>query len=336
MSGLHEVGGVYRSSDRITAHNDQHRGSGCIRHLALDPVRETREVELTITGSPVGKDNPLVLTAIAGDPWSTLLSVVSDAGGVGVADPSPASAYSYLFRAARQFGWAPGLEATKGVTKGVNGYGYSKDLNPDKALIFRITHRDNVPWILEHGLVCANGQPQDPSFVPIGNPDLIDKRTHRPVPVAPGGTLADYVPFYFTPFSPMLMNIKTGHGGVQQRLNDEIVILVSSLHRISHLGLAFAIADRHAYLRTAKFFNALEDLDQIDWDLLQHRDFRRDLENPDKFDRYQAEALVHGHVPREAFLGVVAHTETVVRSVQAVCDEQELDVKVIRKTGWYF
>ena len=81
-------------------------------------------------------------------------------------------------------------------------YDYSKELNPDKALIFRITHRDNVPWILEHGLVCANGQPQDPSFVPIGNRDLIGKRTHRQVPLAPGGTLADYVPFYFTPFSP--------------------------------------------------------------------------------------------------------------------------------------
>lgn len=27
-----------------------------------------------------------------------------------------------------------------------------KNLNPEKALIWRIVHRDNLPWILEHGL----------------------------------------------------------------------------------------------------------------------------------------------------------------------------------------
>ena len=47
----------------------------------------------------------------------------------------------------------------------------------------------------------------------IGNPDLIDKRTHRIVPAPPGGTLSDYVPFYFTLYSPMLYNIKTGMEG---------------------------------------------------------------------------------------------------------------------------
>jgi hypothetical protein len=59
MSGLHEVEGVYVGSYRIPAHSDQHKGSGRERHLGLDPARETRVVELTITGSPLGKDNPL-------------------------------------------------------------------------------------------------------------------------------------------------------------------------------------------------------------------------------------------------------------------------------------
>jgi len=30
----------------------------------------------------------------------------------------------------------------------------TSSLTPEKALIFRITHRDNLPWILEHGLHC--------------------------------------------------------------------------------------------------------------------------------------------------------------------------------------
>lgn len=87
-------------------------------------------------------------------------------------------------------------------------------LSPEKALIFRITHIANVPWILENGLYCRSAAEQDPRFVEIGNPDLIDKRKHRVVPAPPGGTLSDYVPFYFTPYSPMLYNIKTGWRGI--------------------------------------------------------------------------------------------------------------------------
>lgn len=70
-------------------------------------------------------------------------------------------------------------------------------LNPEKALIWRIVHRDNLPWILDNGVHCRNSQVYDPNYVEIGNPDLIDKRAHRDVPVGPGGTLSDYVPFYF-------------------------------------------------------------------------------------------------------------------------------------------
>lgn len=37
---------------------------------------------------------------------------------------------------------------------------YSKTLNPEKALIWRIVHRDNMPWILKHGLHCGNSDIQ--------------------------------------------------------------------------------------------------------------------------------------------------------------------------------
>jgi hypothetical protein len=31
-------------------------------------------------------------------------------------------------------------------------YNYSETLNPQKALIWRIVHRANIPWILDNGL----------------------------------------------------------------------------------------------------------------------------------------------------------------------------------------
>ena len=84
-------------------------------------------------------------------------------------------------------------------------------LNSEKALIFRVAHRDNLPFILKNGLYAPGGHVLDPTYRNIGNVDLIGKRTRRVVPCGPGGTLTDYVPFYFTPYSIMLLNIHTGY-----------------------------------------------------------------------------------------------------------------------------
>jgi ssDNA thymidine ADP-ribosyltransferase, DarT len=128
-------------------------------------------------------------------------------------------------------------------------------LTREKALIFRITHRDNIPWLMANGAHGKNAHVSDPKFVSIGNPELIDKRHHRPVTCSPFGTLSDYVPFYFTPHSPMLYNIKTGYGGIRKRSNEEIVILVSSLSVLKARDVSFVFTDRHAYLSAAQFFS---------------------------------------------------------------------------------
>jgi hypothetical protein len=105
--------------------------------------------------------------------------------------------------------WNCSLYAVEPKTEGEPS-GPMSALKPENGLIFRITHIANVPWILEHGLHCRNSPERDPNYVEIGNPELIQKRTQRPVPIPPGGVLSDYIPFYFTPHSPMLLNIKTG------------------------------------------------------------------------------------------------------------------------------
>jgi|GEM_PF-5036034 len=67
-------------------------------------------------------------------------------------------------------------------------------LNSEKALIWRITHKDNIFEILDNGLYCANSPIQIPGYIPIGNIELIEKRKSRIVLVPPGGTLSDYIP----------------------------------------------------------------------------------------------------------------------------------------------
>ena len=209
-------------------------------------------------------------------------------------------------------------------------------LTPQKALIFRITHRANLPWVLGNGLHCASSQQRDPACVSIGNPDLIGKRTHRLVPAGPGGTLSDYVPFYFTPRSPMLLNIKTGYNGIRQRRNDEIVVFVTSVPKLMQNNIPFVFTDRHAYLATARFFSDPVDLKNIDWPILQNSDFKRDNNDLGKMERYQAEALVHGSVPPSALLGVACYNEAAKAEINGMLSGGPLDGKAFSQPRWYF
>lgn len=209
-------------------------------------------------------------------------------------------------------------------------------LKPENGLIFRIAHIDNVPWILDYGLHCKNSPERDPNYVEIGNPELIQKRTHRVVPIPPGGVLSDYIPFYFTPHSPMLYNIKTGHNGITQRPMSEIVIMVSSLPELAAKNIPFVFTDRHAYLQTASFFSDLAQLARIPWDLLQTRDFKKDVYDPGKFERYQAEALVHRHLPIAGLSGIICHGDAQKTFLLAEVEKRQQKLQVAVKPNWYF
>ncbi len=206
-------------------------------------------------------------------------------------------------------------------------------LTPENGLIFRVTHIKNLPWVLRNGLHCQRSNARDEEFVSIGDPELILKRTSRAVPIPPGGSLNDYVPFYFTPRSPMLLNIKTGRG-VSKRSNDELIFLVSSLTRLE--GLPFVFTDSHAYLQTARFESELSALGRIDWNLLQRSDFQRNPEDPLKLERYQAEALIHRHFPVDLLWAVACHSEEVRGKVNEQIRRCDLDLRALVRPNWYF
>jgi len=209
-------------------------------------------------------------------------------------------------------------------------------LTAEKALIFRITHIKNIPWILDNGLHCKNSRVNDLNFVQIGNPELILSRNQRNVPIQPCGTLSDYIPFYFTPFSMMLYNIHTGHQGIRRFPNSDIVIMISSLRDLADSNVKFVYTDRHAYLSTAQFYSSLDHLEHIGWEILRGRDFRRDLQNPEKTDRYQAEALIHRHLAVEQLIEMVCYRESDCSIIQGQVRKYRKEVKITARPNLYF
>ena len=216
------------------------------------------------------------------------------------------------------------------------GYDYSEKLNPKKALIWRIVHKDNIPWILKNGLYSSNSSVQASHWIPIGNADLIDKRAARSVNIDKGGTLSDYIPFYFTPFSPMLMNIQTGYGGIKKRPNEDIVILVTSLYQLQELNLPFIFTDRHAYCSLSNYYTDIADLDKINWDIIQKRNFKRDPDDLSKTEKYQAEALIYKHCPVDALEGMICYTKEIKIQLENWLQQQDKELQVYDKPEWYF
>lgn len=97
--------------------------------------------------------------------------------------------------------------------------------------VYHITHVDNLESIVASGqLDCDNAcAAKRIESVSIAYDNLKGQRAVKLVDVAAGGTLADYVPFYFAPRSPMLYVIANGYLENYAGGQEEIVHLVSSV-----------------------------------------------------------------------------------------------------------
>ena len=210
------------------------------------------------------------------------------------------------------------------------------ELTPEKALIFRVTHIENVAWILDHGLHCKASDLQDPNFVSIGNPDLIQKRRSQRVPTGPGDTLDNYIPFYFTPCSMMLYNLRTGWNDMIRRTPSELVFFVTSLRSLHAHGVPFVFTDRHAFMHLAKFLTSLDDLDDLPWEHWRQRDFRRDPNDLERTERYQAEALVYRHLPTERMDAIACGATAAKTRVDQMVRNCDSRVEVIYRSDWFF
>jgi ssDNA thymidine ADP-ribosyltransferase, DarT len=102
------------------------------------------------------------------------------------------------------------------------------------------------------------------------------------------------------------------------------------------LSLDFVFTDSHAYYSWANYFTNLQDLNRVDWGILQRRDFKRDPNDPAKFERYQAEALVHRHCPVSALEGIVCYTDTVKLQIENWLNPHNIQLPVYARSNWYF
>lgn len=99
-----------------------------------------------------------------------------------------------------------------------------------------MTHVDNIPHILQHGITHRNSQNTNPNYISIGDSSLIDNRRSTNINVTNGSeniiesiTIGDFIPFYFGIRTPMLYIIQNGYKGVIKQKPEDIIYCVTSI-----------------------------------------------------------------------------------------------------------
>lgn len=194
---------------------------------------------------------------------------------------------------------------------------------PQKIWLFRMVHRDNLAYLLEHGLHAHN-----PNFVSIGDSTLITSRQDYSVPITPpNGKMGDYIPFYFGFRSPMLYRIKTGKSVVQQP-QENIVYLCYALDDMVGNSIEWCFTDGHAKRRTTQFFNDLKDLDKVDWEAVYATEWKDTQDHPDRMRRKQAEFLVKGNLFANSISYIVVFNENAKLFVENILNVLSLQITV--------
>lgn len=206
--------------------------------------------------------------------------------------------------------------------------------------LYHFTHIDHLASIIHDGLV-ADAVAQRAELVQreAGDVAIKDRRRRSGVPVGAKGVVADYVPFYFAPRSPMLFRIFKGGVPTYDGDQSDLVYLCSTIERLNELEIPVVVSDRNAAVRVAAFSDDPLEWSGpgfVDWDLMDATWWNDSEDYPDRMERRMAECLVHGRVPWEAILAIGTIDEQRAGSVRHLLSTVTNPPKIVVRPEWYY
>jgi hypothetical protein len=165
--------------------------------------------------------------------------------------------------------------------------------------VYHITHLDNLPRISAAGALWCDRRVRRAAVGPqnIAYGHIKARRETITVPFSPGGTLADYVPFYFCPRAPMLYAIYRGQVPGIEGGQARIAHLELDAEAMLAAGLPCVHTDGNAASQPRRFYASADGLDGLSWAVIRARSWHDTPDDNDRKRRKQAEFLVHDRVP---------------------------------------
>ncbi len=207
--------------------------------------------------------------------------------------------------------------------------------------ILRFTHIENLSIFLNrNGLHAPNHVPSDGQIYKAAhNLELQAARSKTPIPCGPGGTIHDYVPFYFGERSPMMLRLRSGWVSGYAEGQESLVYLVSTAQTVDASGAKFVFSEGHGYVAYTKWFDRLDFLSEIDWEAVHSRYWGRQNDPTGELKRRkQAEFLIYRFCDWSLIQEIVVFNDRIKSSVEKIMGEySECSQRMISiKPGWYY
>lgn len=212
------------------------------------------------------------------------------------------------------------------------------DSMPNNIAIYHITHMKNLSGIIQHGAIIAQKliRQSKIAYCNIAYNSIQDRRSVTPVPCGPKGYLHDYVPFYFAPRSPMLYTISKGNVEGYNEGQDSIVYLTASVKKIIMSNLQYVFTDGHGIMSLTEFFDNVDDLNKIDWEIMNSTYWNDTDEDPDRKRRRQAEFLIYERFPWNLVEIIAVINQKMKAEVEKILSARSYHPNVICEPRWYY
>ncbi|MCE7732636.1 MULTISPECIES: type II toxin-antitoxin system toxin DNA ADP-ribosyl transferase DarT [Vibrio harveyi group] len=198
--------------------------------------------------------------------------------------------------------------------------------------ISHITHLDNLAGILEQGCLWSDAKRIELGLVNqnIGYSHIKQRRLVRPVNVAAGGTIGQYVPFNFCPRSVMLFVISRGHDDYRGG-QDNILHLISDVDTVRLSNQHCFFTDIHADLDYAEQVDDFSRINELDLNKIINERYWQDFK-----EEKQAEFLAFEAVQWQTIQRIGVKSQEVAERVRDLIQRQAHQPDIVVKPDWYY
>ena len=198
--------------------------------------------------------------------------------------------------------------------------------------VSHITHIDNLASILYQGCLWSDAKRIELGLAHqnIGYSHIKQRRLVRPVSVAAGGTIGQYVPFNFCPRSVMLFVIHKGHDDFAAG-QERVLHLISDTDTIRLTNDQCFFTDIHADLDYAEQIDDFERINELDINRIINERYWQDFK-----EEKQAEFLAFESVQWQNVQSIGVKTPAIANEVIALLQGAAHKPEVVIKPLWYY
>ena len=114
---------------------------------------------------------------------------------------------------------------------------------------------------------------------------------------------------------------------------------VSSARGAQQIGteqLPFVFTDGHGVMAMSEFFDDLNELDEVDWEIMEAQYWADTYDDPDRKRRRQAEFLIYNRLPWYTISEIGVSNEKTQSEVQDIIRDAAHQPPINLRRNWYY